>query len=102
MLDLQQITLSIMSNILVIGAGLSASSMIRYFLQNAEKEKWEIRIIDRNEENAKRKAGNHSFSEGFALDALNEEARKPFIEWADIVISMLPARFHIEIAKRLY
>ena len=88
-----------MSNILVIGAGLSASSMIRYFMQNAKAENWNIRIVDRDEANAKLKAGNHSFSEGFGLDALNAEARKPFIEWADIVISMLPARFHIEIAE---
>ena len=88
-----------MSNILVIGAGLSASSMIRYFINNAQKENWTIKIIDRDEDNAKRKAGSHSFTEGIGLDALNQEARKPYIEWADIVISMLPARFHIEIAK---
>ncbi|MFK8039561.1 MAG: saccharopine dehydrogenase family protein [Crocinitomicaceae bacterium] len=88
-----------MSNILVIGAGLSASSMIRYFIDNAVLENWTIKIIDRNEELAKQKAGEHSFSAGFGLDALNAEARKPFIEWADIVISMLPARFHIDIAR---
>ena len=38
-------------------------------------------------------------AEGFALDALNPEARQPYIEWADLVISMLPARFHVEIAR---
>lgn len=88
-----------MSNILVIGAGLSASSMIRYFIKNATSEGWTIKIIDRNENTAKKKAGNHSFTEGIGLDALNAESRKPFIEWANIVISMLPARFHIDIAK---
>lgn len=89
----------IMSNILVIGAGLSASSMIRYFIQNAPKENWKIKIIDRDAELAQRKAGDFDFSEGFGLDALDATARKPYIEWADIVISMLPARFHIDIAK---
>ncbi|MFK8045760.1 MAG: saccharopine dehydrogenase family protein [Crocinitomicaceae bacterium] len=88
-----------MSNILVIGAGLSASSMIRYFINNAEIEGWSIKIIDRDEALAKQKAGDYSFSEGLSLDALDAEARKPLIEWADIVVSMLPARFHIEIAK---
>ena len=88
-----------MSNILVIGAGLSASSMIRYFIENAVIENWQIRIIDRDEATAKRKAGTYQFTEGFGIDALNKEERKPFIEWADIVISMLPARFHVDIAK---
>ncbi len=88
-----------MSNILVIGAGLSASSMIKYFIENAQQENWNIRIIDRNDSLAKKKAGHYAFTEGLGIDALDKKVRKPHIEWADIVISMLPARFHVDIAK---
>jgi len=88
-----------MKHILVIGAGLSASSMIRYFINHAENENWFIKIIDRNQDLLDRKIGGASNVEGYVLNALDREKRLPFIEWADIVISMLPARFHIDIAK---
>lgn len=88
-----------MKNILVIGAGLSASSMIRYFTQNAATENWKIKVCDQNEALAKSKVAGSTNAEGFGLNALDPELRAPLIEWADLVISMLPARYHIEIAK---
>ena len=33
------------------------------------------------------------------LDVFNEKQREEAVKAADIVISMLPARFHIEVAK---
>jgi saccharopine dehydrogenase-like NADP-dependent oxidoreductase len=87
-----------MKNILVIGAGLSASSMLRYFTQNAEKEGWYIKVVDRDAALAKSKVAGCDRAEGFAVNALDPEERKPLIEWADLVISMLPARFHVEVA----
>ncbi len=88
-----------MKNILVIGAGLSASSMIRYFVQNAEKENWFIKVGDRDGELAKSKIGDSKNAEGFTFNALDPAERQPLIKWADLVVSMLPARFHIEVAK---
>jgi len=88
-----------MKNILVIGAGLSASSMIRYFTQNAKKENWKIKVGDRDGELAKMKVGSCEQAEGFAFNALDITERQPLIEWADLVVSMLPARFHIDVAK---
>jgi len=88
-----------MKNILVIGAGLSASSIIRYFTQNAEQEGWNIKVGDQDGELAKQKIGNCKQAEGFTLNALDPAERQPLVEWADIVISMLPARFHIDVAK---
>lgn len=88
-----------MKNILVIGAGLSASSMLRYFCQNAEKEGWIIKVGDQNETLAKSKIAGCKNAEGFKLDGLNPEERRPLVQWADLVISMLPAAFHIQVAK---
>jgi saccharopine dehydrogenase-like NADP-dependent oxidoreductase len=87
-----------MKNILVIGAGLSASSMIRYFTDNAKEQNWTIKVCDQDIELAKKKVGNCEMAEGISFNALDPEARQPFIEWADLVISMLPARFHIDVA----
>ncbi len=88
-----------MKKILVIGAGLSTSSLLRYFTQNAEKEGWLIRVGDQDGALAASKVANCKNAEGFELDGLDEEQRSPLIEWADLVISMLPARFHVEVAK---
>ena len=88
-----------MKNILVIGAGLSASSMLRYFTDNAEKEDWHIKVVDKDASLAKSKVAGCIRAEGFSINALDANERGPLIEWADLVISMLPARFHIDIAK---
>lgn len=88
-----------MKNILVIGAGLSASSMLRYFCQNAKKEGWYIKVGDQNGDLAKSKIAGCEQSEGFQLNGLDPKEREPLIEWADLVISMLPAAHHIEVAK---
>ena len=88
-----------MKNILVIGAGLSASSMLKYFTDHAASEGWFIKVGDRDAALAQSKVAGCEQAEGFALDALNPNEREPLIEWADLVISMLPARFHIEVAR---
>jgi len=88
-----------MKNILVIGAGLSASAMLRYFTKNAKSENWFIKVGDRDEALAKSKIEGCDQAEGFELDALDPKQREPLVEWADLVISMLPARFHIDVAR---
>ncbi len=37
-----------MKTILILGAGLSASSMIRYLLNASKQEGWSLRIVDRD------------------------------------------------------
>lgn len=88
-----------MKNILVIGAGLSASSMLRYFTNNAEKYNWYLKVGDQNGDLAKSKVKHCDRAEGFELNGLDPLQRQPLIEWADLVVSMLPARFHLDVAK---
>ena len=88
-----------MRNILVIGAGRSSSSLIKYLLDKSNSENLFITVADISEENAKDRIGNHPNAEALKFDVFNEEQRKSEIQKADIVISMLPARFHIEVAK---
>ena len=88
-----------MKTILVIGAGRSSSSMIRYFLNNAEKEDWYIKVGDMDLEMAQGKVGNHARAQAFQFDALNQNKRRQELEKVDFVVSMLPARFHVEVVK---
>jgi saccharopine dehydrogenase-like NADP-dependent oxidoreductase len=88
-----------MRHILVIGAGRSASSLIKYLLDHSEKEQLHITIGDLSIELAQQKTNNHKNATAIAFDVFNEEQRKAEIQKATIVISMLPAHLHIEVAK---
>lgn len=88
-----------MKKILVIGAGRSSSSMIKYFLQHAAKENWFVRVGDMNLELAQEKVGNSKFGEAFKFNALNPGERWQELQGKDLVVSMLPASLHVEIVK---
>ena len=88
-----------MRNILIIGAGRSASSLIKYLLNKSTEENLQITIGDLSLELAEKKTNNHPNAKAIALDIHNIEQRQAEIQKADIVISMLPAHMHIEVAK---
>ena len=88
-----------MQTLLILGAGMSASSLIRYVLEHAEKYDWQIRIVDQDKETIERKTKGHPRAIALTFDALNPEERKPEIQKADLVISMLPPKFHPEVAR---
>lgn len=88
-----------MRNILIIGAGRSASSLIQYLLNRSEAENLHLTIGDLSLELALRKTNHHKNATAIALDIFNATQRQTEIQKADIVISMLPAHLHIEVAK---
>ena len=88
-----------MRKILIIGAGRSASSLIKYLLDKSDAEKLLVTIADLSEDLAQKKTGNHKNARAISFDVCNDEQRKHEIQQADIVISMLPAHLHIEVAK---
>jgi saccharopine dehydrogenase-like NADP-dependent oxidoreductase len=88
-----------MRRILIIGAGRSASSLIRYLLSKSDSENLHLVVADLSLDLAKKKVNNHPNATPIALDIFKTEERKLAIERASIVISMLPAHLHIEIAK---
>ena len=88
-----------MRKILVIGAGRSASSLIKYLLDKSTSENLLVTIADLSLELAQKKIKNHPNARAIAFDIFNETQRKEEIENSDIVISMLPAHLHIEVAK---
>lgn len=88
-----------MKNILVLGAGRSASSLIKYLLENSIAESWKVTVTDVSEDMAIKKTGGHPNARAIAFDANDKEQRIREIGNADIVISMLPPAMHIKIAK---
>ncbi|OEK09897.1 saccharopine dehydrogenase [Flavivirga aquatica] len=88
-----------MRKILIIGSGKSTSYLLKYLLDKSVSENLYIIVGDLNIENVKNLIGNHQNAKAIVLDVFNETNRTNAIRNADVVISMLPARFHIEVAK---
>lgn len=88
-----------MRKILIIGSGKSASYLLKYLLAKAKSENLHIIVGDININNAKKLIDNHPNAEAILLDVFNETSRTKAIKNVDIIVSMLPARFHIEVAK---
>ncbi|MDG1041022.1 MAG: saccharopine dehydrogenase C-terminal domain-containing protein [Polaribacter sp.] len=88
-----------MRNILIIGAGKSSSSLIKYLLEKSPKENIHITIGDISLDEISKRFQNQQHLTLIELDVFNEKQRTNAIKKADIVISLLPARFHLEVAK---
>jgi saccharopine dehydrogenase-like NADP-dependent oxidoreductase len=82
-----------MQTILVLGAGLSSTSLIRYLLDHADGD-WKVRVGDIRPDLALDKIGGHPSGEAFSFDVTRAEQRTEEIRRADIVISLLPAGMH--------
>ncbi|AOW18661.1 saccharopine dehydrogenase [Polaribacter vadi] len=88
-----------MKNILIIGAGKSSSSLIKFLIDKSDAENLRILIGDLSTKNATKIINNHKNAKAIIFDVFNEQQRETEIEKSDLVISMLPARFHLEVAK---
>ncbi len=89
-----------MRSILILGAGRSASSLIKYLVDHAQQEQWTIVVADREVQHAAsllKDAGGAA--KALALDATNAEARSAEIAKHDLVVSMLPAFMHMDVVK---
>ncbi|MBT5090012.1 MAG: saccharopine dehydrogenase [Flavobacteriales bacterium] len=88
-----------MKNILVIGAGRSAVTLIKYLLDNSIANNWQITVADFSIELAETAVANHENGKAIFFNVTDEKQRKTEIGNTDIVISMLPASLHITVAK---
>jgi len=88
-----------MRKILIIGAGKSTSSLVRYLNEQSSTQNFQIILTDKDLKQAEKIAGNFENIEVRGLDIFDDDDREKAVKGADIVVSMLPARFHIEVAK---
>jgi len=87
-----------MQTVLILGAGLSSTSLIKYFLDQGH-DQWKIRVGDINLKNALERVNGHVNGEAFRFDVHDPQQRRIEVEKASIVISMLPARMHHLVAE---
>lgn len=87
-----------MKTILVLGAGRSSASLISYLLHEATALSMNITVGDFSESAARERVGTHPHGRAIAFDITQREASEKEIAQADIVISLLPAHLHPQVA----
>lgn len=88
-----------MKRILIIGAGRSSSAVINYVLNKAEELSWQVTVADADPAAAEAKINGHPRGVPAWLDVLKTNDRRELISRSDIVVSLLPAHLHIEVAQ---
>ena len=88
-----------MNRILVVGAGRSSSMLISYLLNEASEKNWQVLVGDVSLESARERVGIEKAGQAVHFDIQDEKNAEAVIRKADIVISLLPAHFHPEVAK---
>src|SRR5688572_16550000 len=89
-----------MKRILILGAGRSSSSLIKYVLDHARRCEWTLTVGDISLEAAQKKIGSTDRGKAVQFDIDDPENSKEIIAGADIVISLLPPNFHPLVALR--
>ncbi len=88
-----------MKNILLFGAGKSASVLIEYLIDNAAENNWHVTIVDADKKLIEQKTKKHPASTAIEANITNHILRIELIKNTDLVISMMPPFLHIHIAK---
>lgn len=88
-----------MKKILIVGAGKSTAYLIDYLLQKSQSEHIAVTIGDLSINFLEKIIGSHPNANAVVFDCMNPQDRQQHISETDLVISMLPAKLHIEIAK---
>ncbi len=87
-----------MTNILIIGAGRSSSACINYVLEQAKISNWFVTVADADPQLAQARVKGHPNGRPAWLDVMKTNDRRDLIGRADVVVSLLPAHLHLEVA----
>lgn len=88
-----------MKNVLICGAGMSATDLISYMLQHAGQYNWQVTVGDIDVAAAEQKIGGHPRGKAVYFDCYDEAIMRQYIKEADIVISLLPPGMHAAAAR---
>jgi saccharopine dehydrogenase (NADP+, L-glutamate forming) len=88
-----------MKQILLFGAGKSATVLIDYLLSHAKTEHWSLIVVDTNLQLASGKIKDSPFGKAISFDVTDSAMRGEIIQQSSLVISMLPPALHLEVAK---
>ncbi|MCK6691729.1 MAG: saccharopine dehydrogenase NADP-binding domain-containing protein [Thermoanaerobaculia bacterium] len=88
-----------MKNLLIIGAGRSATALINYTLEQARQHNFFITVADADIDLARQKVGDNPNGRAIWLDASKPNDRRDIINRHDVVVSLLPPQMHLEVAQ---
>ncbi|MEM9895513.1 MAG: saccharopine dehydrogenase C-terminal domain-containing protein [Bacteroidota bacterium] len=89
-----------MQKILILGAGRSASSLISYLLKKAASSNWKVTIAEKQIESIDIATKQNEYCTLVSFDVSDDSLLTDLVSTHDIVVSMLPARFHFLVAKK--
>lgn len=87
------------NKILILGAGRSSTYLIEYLAAQAPEHGWQLTVGDADLEQAQRKTAPHAHVNAILFDVFDQKEREKQISRTDVVISMLPAIYHIHVAR---
>lgn len=87
-----------MKNILILGAGQSTPFLIKYLLDEANKNDWFVTVADYNLAAAQEKVNGNTHGQAIEFDVNDETLRHRLIQDSDIVINLLSPTFQHLIA----
>ncbi len=84
-----------MKKVLILGAGLVSRPMVRYLLERGV----EVTVASRTLSKAEALIQGHPLGRAFPWTVDNQGALEMLVEWADVVVSLLPYAYHLQVAK---
>lgn len=88
-----------MKSIVVLGAGRSTSALIEYLATHPDAAQWDLHVVDQDAETLQAKCAPYPAVEAHTADLSQESIRNSWIDQADVVVSMLPAMMHPDVAR---
>lgn len=88
-----------MKAILILGSGLSSSSLIKYLLDVSEENNFKIFVTGLTIDEAQNKLKNHPNGTAKVFDISDESSLSELISQCDVAVSLLPASYHPVVAK---
>lgn len=88
-----------MQNLLIIGAGRSATVLINYILEQARQYNFFVTVADADLALAQQKVHGHPNGRAIWLDASKQTDRKDIINRHDVIVSLLPPQMHLDVAQ---
>ncbi len=88
-----------LKKILIIGAGKSSVFLIEYLLKEGLKQNWHVTVLDANRANAESRILNYKNATALQFDVSDTAALHNLVEQHHIIVSMLPAHMHGDVAK---
>ncbi|MDA7502118.1 saccharopine dehydrogenase NADP-binding domain-containing protein [Chitinophagales bacterium] len=81
-------------NILILGAGKSATHLIKYVLEQSVQYNWKVVVADIDLDLVNQKIDGYSNATAVTINVTDANELASYVEQADVVASLLPAKFH--------